>query len=322
MGLTTWRPREGTIFSFWGKDVPQEKCLNWSESDAQRHSTEQNDFSHRCNGASGGAVARTLITHGWKVRALVRDPSTPAAQLLANNTIELIIGDLFTTASLEEALTGVYGVFSVQTSYAEHGIGGEIIQGKLLADAAHRAQIQHFVYSSVGGAERESGIPHFESKWQLEKHIRAIGLPATIIRPVFFMDNFTSYSGEPIKQQKKLILPLHQDTRLQLIATEDIGSFAALAFEQPTSFIGKALEIAGDELSMTEIVETFSRVMKRTIEFVEQPMDQMIQRNPENALMMEWFNTDGYQAVLPALRALYPALLTLVTWLRQKGWQA
>jgi hypothetical protein len=62
--------------------------------------------------------------------------------------------------------------------------------------------------------------------------------------------------------------------------------------------------------------------MKRTIEFVEQPMDQMIQRNPEIALMMEWFNTDGYQAVLPALRALYPALLTLETWLRETGWQA
>ncbi len=277
-------------------------------------------------GRQGGAVARTLMTHGWKVRALVRDPSTPAAQQLAKNTIELIKGDLFTTASLEEALTGVYGVFSVQTSDAEHGIGGEIIQGKLLADAAHRAQIQHFVYSSVGGAERESGIPHFESKWQIEKHIRALGLPATIIRPVFFMDNFTSYFGEPIKQQNKLILPLHQDTRLQQIATEDIGSlaalaFAALAFEQPTSFIGKALEIAGDELSMTELAETFSRVMKRTIEFVELPMEQMIQGDPEIALMFEWFNTHGYQAVLPALRALYPALLTLETWLRQAGWQ-
>jgi len=273
-------------------------------------------------GRQGGAVARTLMTHGWKVRALVRDPSTPAAQQLAKNTIELIKGDLFTTASLEEALRGVYGVFSVQTSDAEHGIGGEIIQGKLLADAAHRAQIQHFVYSSVGGAERESGIPHFESKWQIEKHIRALGLPATIIRPVFFMDNFTSYFGEPIKQQNKLILPLHQDTRLQLIATEDIGSFAALAFEQPTGFLGKALEIAGDELSMTELAETFSRVMKRTIEFVELPMEQMIQGDPEMALMFEWFNTHGYQAVLPALRALHPALLTLETWLRQKGWQA
>jgi len=273
-------------------------------------------------GLQGGAVARTLLTHGWKVRALVRDPSTPAARQLAKNSIELITGDLFTRASLEEALTGVYGVFSVQTFLAEHGVGGEIIQGTLLADAAAKAQVQHFVYSSVGGAERDSGIPHVASKWQIEKHIRALGLPATILRPVFFMENFASYFGAPIKEQQKLILPLHPQTRLQLIATEDIGSFAALAFEQPSGFLGKALEIAGDELRMTELAETFSRVMKRTIAFVELPMEQMIQSDPENALMFAWFNTHGFQAVLPALRALDPALLTLETWLRQTGWQA
>jgi len=270
-------------------------------------------------GRQGGTVVRSLSAGGWKIRALVRDPAKPAAQQLAKNNIELIQGDLFMPASLDEALKGAHGVFSVQTP--ADGVGGEIIQGKLLADAAQKAQVQHFVYSSVGGAERESGIPHFESKWQVEKHIRAIGLPATILRPVFFMDNFTSYFGVPIKQQNKLILPLHLKTRLQLIATENIGSFAALAFEQPTSFIGKALEIAGDELSMTELAETFSRVMKRNIEFVEQPIEQVIQSNPENALMMEWFNTQGYEAVIPALRALYPSLLNLETWLRETGWQ-
>ncbi len=272
-------------------------------------------------GQQGGAVMRSLSAQGWKVRVLVRDPAKPAAQRLAKNNIELIQGDLFTPTSLDEALKGVYGVFSVQ-SPAEKGVGGEIVQGKFLADAAQKAQIQHFVYSSVGGAERESGIPHFESKWQVEKHIRVLGLPATILRPVFFMDNFASYFGTPIKQQNKLILPLHRETRLQMIATENIGSFAALAFEQPTSFIGKALEIAGDELNMTELAETFSRVMKRTIEFVEQPMEQVIQSSPENALMMEWFNDQGYQAVIPALRALYPSLLNMETWLREKGWQA
>lgn len=272
-------------------------------------------------GRQGGAVVRSLSPHGWKVRALVRDPAKPSAQRLAKSNIELVQGDLFTPASLEEALNGVYGVFSVQTM-AEHGVGGEIVQGKLLADAAKKARVQHFVYSSVGGAERESGIPHFESKWQVEKHIQALGLPTTILRPVFFMDNFASYVGTPIKQHNTLLLPLHPETRLQMIATEDIGNFAALVFEQPTSFLGKALEIAGDELSMTEIAETFSRVMRRTIEFVEQPMEQVIQSSPENALMMEWFNTQGYQAVIPALRALYPSLLNLETWLHETGWQA
>ncbi|MBV9615421.1 MAG: NmrA/HSCARG family protein [Ktedonobacteraceae bacterium] len=272
-------------------------------------------------GRQGGAVLRNLRARGWKVRALVRDPARPAAQQLAKNNVELIQGDLFTSASLEEALKGVYGVFSVQT-FAEHGVGGEIIQGKLLADAARYAQVQHFVHSSVGGAERESGVPHFESKWQVEKHIRALGLPATILRPVFFMDNFASSFGGLIKQQNKLSLPLHPETRLQLIATENIGSFAALAFEQPTDFLGKALEIAGDELSMTELAETFSRVMGRTITFVEQPMEQLLQSSPENALMMQWFNEHGYQAMIPALRALCPSLLNVEAWLRENGWQA
>ncbi len=272
-------------------------------------------------GNQGGAVARSLRARGWKVRALVRDPAKPAAQRLAKDNIELVQGDLFTAASLENALIGVYGVFSIQTP-AEHGPAGEIIQGRLLADAARTAHIQHFIYSSVGGAERASGIPHFESKWQVERHIHTLGLPATIVRPVFFMDNFTNYFGTPIKQEQKLILPLHPQTRLQLIATEDIGNIVALAFEQPESFLGKALEIAGDELTMTEIAEIFSQVMQRTISYVELPMEQMIQRDPENALMMDWFNTQGYQAIVPALRALLPSLLNLETWLHKKGWHA
>ncbi len=272
-------------------------------------------------GQQGGAVVRSLITRGWKVRALVRNPEKPAAQQLAKDNVELVKGDLFTPSSLDKALNGAYGVFSVQT-FAETGIAGEIIQGRLLAEAAHRTHIRHFVYTSVGGAERENGIPSFESKWQIEKYIRALNLPATIIRPVFFMDNFERFFGVPIKQQQKIILPVHPHTRLQMIAAEDIGTFVALAFEQPSDFLGKALEIAGDELSMTEIAETFSRVMQRPIQFVEQPMDEAVQSNPENAVMMQWFNEQGYQAVIPALRALYPPLLNLETWLRQSGWQA
>ena len=288
------------------------------QQDSQRNKTI---LVTGATGQQGGAVVRHLSERGWNVRALVRDLTKPAAQRLAKHNVELRQGDLFTPASLEAALEGVYGVFSVQ-SPAEQGVGGEIVQGKFLADAAQKVGVKHFVYSSVGGAERESGIPHFESKWQIEKHIRTLGLPATILRPVFFMDNFTSYFGASIKQHNTLLLPLHPQTRLQLIATENIGSFAALAFEQPDGFIGKALEIAGDELTMMELAETFSRVMNQPIAFVEQPMEQVIQSSPENAVMMEWFNKEGYQAVLPALRALYPPLLNMEMWLREKGWQA
>ena len=175
-------------------------------------------------GQQGGAVARSLIAHGLEGTRLVRDPEKPAAQQLARDNVELSKGDLFTPSSLDTALDGAYGVFSVQT-FVEKGIAGEIIQGRLLAEAAQRAQIQHFVYTSVGSAERDTGVPSFESKWYIEKYIRALHLPATIIRPVFFMENFETFFGTPIKQQQKLILPVHPETRLQMIAVQDIGTF-------------------------------------------------------------------------------------------------
>src|SRR5262249_56055761 len=63
-------------------------------------------------------------------------------------------------------------------------------EGKNIGDAAKRAGVEHFVYSSAGGAERNSGIDHFESKWEIENYIRKLGLPATMIRPVAFMENY------------------------------------------------------------------------------------------------------------------------------------
>jgi uncharacterized protein YbjT (DUF2867 family) len=70
------------------------------------------------------------------------------------------------------------------------GARREVQQGKNLAEAAKKAGVEHFVYSSVGGAERNSGIDHWESKWEIEKHIRKLGLPATVLRPATFMENY------------------------------------------------------------------------------------------------------------------------------------
>jgi len=93
------------------------------------------------------------------VRALMRNPQSDKAQALANDGVEVLQGDLDDRASLDAALQGVYGVFSVQ-SFAQKGGGleGEVRQGKALADAAKAAGVQHFVYTSPGGAERSTGV--------------------------------------------------------------------------------------------------------------------------------------------------------------------
>lgn len=271
-------------------------------------------------GRQGGAVARHLLADGWRVRALLRDASKPAAGVLAEQGIELVRGDLDEPASLERTLTGVYGVYSVQNFWLP-GVGaeGERRQGEALADAAGDAEVKHFVYSSVGGAERNTGIAHFESKWQIEHHIRALGLPATVLRPVYFMENLF-WQRQSIVEQGILSQPaLRPDVRLQMIAVDDIGAFAALAFARPEQFVGKALEIAGDEMTLPEAAEVLSRVSGRPVRYVpaETPPGGA---NADNLKMQEWFNESGYQAYIPALRRLYPGLTNLETWLQRTGW--
>ncbi|MBI3670359.1 MAG: NmrA/HSCARG family protein [Acidobacteria bacterium] len=270
-------------------------------------------------GRQGGAVARHLRTSGWRVRALTRDPQKPAAQTLAGLGVEVVMGDLDDRNSLAQALKDVYGVFSVQ-NFWETGAAREIQQGKTLADAAKAAGVAHLVYSSVGGAERSTGVPHFDSKWEIEQHIRALGLPATILRPVFYMDNFEGPNFRPAILQGTLTMAMRPDRPLQMIAVEDIGAIAALAFEKPAEFKGRAIELAGDEMTMPQAAEAFSRVMQRTVRFVEQPIEQVRSFSPEAAIMFEWFDQKGYAADIQGLRALYPALMNFERWLQKSGW--
>lgn len=277
--------------------------------------TEKTILVFGATGQQGSAVVQQLLKDGWNVRTLVRDPRRVQAEALRQQGAELVQGDLNQPSSLREAMKGVYGVFSVQTSYAEGGVAAELLQGKAVADAALQAGVSHLVYSSVGGAERKTGIAHFESKWQIEEYLRALRLPVTILRPTFFLSNFRSTIEAEADGTLLVRQALRPEVRLQMIAVEDIGKFAALAFAHPASYLGKAIEIAGEELTLSEIAETFERVTGRPTRAVELPLEQLRRFDAEIARMYEWFNQSGYQADIPALRQLHPELLTLDAWL-------
>jgi uncharacterized protein YbjT (DUF2867 family) len=251
---------------------------------------------------------------------LTRDVHSPAARTLAATGVAVIQGDFDDRASLARALAGLYGAYAVQTPWQSGGVEGELRQGIAFADAAKAAGIQHLVYSSVGSADRQTGIPHFESKYQIEEHIRAIGLPHTLLRPVFLMENFLSNRDTIVSGT--LAEPLMPATPLQLVAVDDIGAFAALAFAAPEQWIGRAIELAGDELTMPQAAERFGRVIGRPVQSVQVPMAEVRRTSGEDqATMFTWFNQVGYGADLPTLRAIYPALTTLEQWLRRTGWQ-
>jgi uncharacterized protein YbjT (DUF2867 family) len=270
-------------------------------------------------GQQGGAVVRNLLERGFGVRALTRDPAKPAGKELAGLGAEVVSGDLEDRASIERVLEDVHGVFSVQ-QFFEAGYEGEVRQGVQLADAAKAAGVDHYVYSSVGSAHRETGIPHFESKWEVEEHVRASGVPYTVLRPVYFMQNW-EMMREPILGGT-LPQPLDPGKPFQMIDADDIGVFAATAFENPDGWIGREVDLAGDELTMPEIAATFSRVIGRQVDYFQVPWEGFEeQMGEEFTVMYRWFNDYGYEADVAGLRKEHPGLVSLERYLSTHGWE-
>jgi uncharacterized protein YbjT (DUF2867 family) len=265
-------------------------------------------------GRQGGAAARHLLANGWRVRAPVRNLDTPAAEALHQDGAEVVQGDNENPATLETAMQGVYGVFSVQP--AVFGYETEVLQGKNIADAAKAAGVQHFVYTSVGGAEGQSRVRKL-GKWEIEQYIQALGLPTTILRPANFMEDIIGPRfGVPYGT---FSIALKPDVPLRLIAVDDIGAFAALVFEHPDEYLGKIIELAGDSLTPPQVAASISHATERSISYIHIPIETIRQQNPDVALVFYFLNEIGYQTDIPALRKLHPDLKSFETWLQKEG---
>ena len=212
-------------------------------------------------GSQGGAtVTHLLAAKKVRVRVLTRNLESPKAKSLAARGVELVKGDFDDVASLRTALAGVSAAFSVQQWTEKGGTAAEELNGKRFADAVKASGSPHLVYSSAEGVERKSGLGHYESKWAIEQHIRDLKLPATILRPVGFMDAF----GVPAMQRGMFLGMFRANfgvsLRVQFVATYDIGWFAARALEEPERYAGRVIPLAGDELSIADIIRTFKTV--------------------------------------------------------------
>ena len=265
-------------------------------------------FVTGATGHQGGAVVKSLLKKGWKIRAMTRNQNSDNALNLEKQNIEVVEGNLNEPGSYKQHLENVYGVFSVQ-NFWEHGFEEEVREGKSLADAAQEAGVQHFVYSSVGSAHRDTDISHFESKWEIEQHLRKINIPYTIFRPVFFMENFLAMKDQIL--EGKLIFGMEPDVKLQMIAVKDIGNFVEAAFSEPDVFIGKEIDIAGDQKTFPEITDIFSREIGKTVSYIKLEMKDFVEKfGKEYGIMVEWFNKVGYDVNIEFLRDSYDVELT------------
>src|SRR5882757_2016232 len=269
-------------------------------------------------GKQGGAVARGLLEQGHKVRAVTRDTHSSQAKSLASAGATLVAASLEDTAALTQALKGATSLFAMTTPSG--GTDAETRQGIAAADAAKAAGV-HLVFTSVGSANRQTGIPHFDSKYEVEKHIAKVGVRATILAPVAFMENLYF-----IKEQltKGIYASALSPTRaLAQVAVADIGAVAVRVLEDSARFTGKRFDLASDELTGNDALAILSRVTGRPFSYNQVPLDVIRQRMGEDAVRMyEWFERVGFAVDRAALRREFPDVVfhDFESWAKTQDW--
>ncbi|HTA88486.1 MAG TPA: NmrA/HSCARG family protein [Polyangiaceae bacterium] len=272
-------------------------------------------------GKQGGAVARGLLERGHQVRAVTRDPDSSPARSLANAGATIVAASLEDTVAITKALEGATSLFAMTTPFGG-GTAVETRQGVAAADAAKAAGV-HLVFTSVNSANRQTGVPHFDSKYEVEKHIAQIGVGATILAPAFFMENL--YFGKEQLAKGVYAVALPPTRKLAQIAVADIGAVAVRVLEDAARFAGRRFDLAGDDLTGNEVVAILSRVTGRPFSYFQVPLDIIRQRMGDDAIKMyEWFDRVGYAVDRAALEREFPdvAFHDFESWAKDQDWNA
>jgi uncharacterized protein YbjT (DUF2867 family) len=274
-------------------------------------------------GKQGGATARRLLSAGWPVRALVREPAAPAAAALTAAGAELVLGDFDDLASLPPALDGagaVFGIPPVVLGPSGPQAGPEVARGRALIDAAAAAGIEQVVFSTVASAYVTSTGP--SGKALIERYLHDHIARPTVLRPVRFMTNYLSFGVMGIDGitggvHRHLFSP-HEP--MQVIALEDIAEFAALAFADPARFAGRTLELAGDQPTPVEAAAEISAAAGRPVRYEQLTEAEAAAISPGIAeIRKRWEAGDRWHADIEALRVIHPGLRTLADWLAESG---
>ncbi|GAA2279410.1 NmrA/HSCARG family protein [Nonomuraea roseoviolacea subsp. roseoviolacea] len=275
-------------------------------------------------GKQGGAVARLLLDHGHEVVAYVRSEESPAARALSAAGARLAPGDLADAGALQGAATGVDAVFGLSVPFGAGGKEEEVAQGRRLVDAAERAGA-HLIYSSVRGGDRleATNVDHADSKQLVEAYLRERQVPATVLGPVYFMENALNLGFSGLAEGV-LSSPLSPGKELDQVAVADIAALAVHAVENPAEMVGRRVDLASDRVTGEEAARILGEAIGREIPYRRLPLDMVRQwAGEEVAEMFDAFerNTDFVDTA--ALRAAYPSVRwhTYADWAGSVDWE-
>jgi len=282
-------------------------------------------------GAQGGAAAQALLRAGHRVRAVARDPDTAAARKLAEQGVEVVKGDFDEVVSLDAAVTGATGVFSMQMPASPDDPDREVRTGRALVDSAYRAGVQTFVHTSVARAGDQAkfvGIEegrwsrsYWDSKSTVNEAVAARGFSRfVILKPAFMMDNLlppkAPFMFPALAARGRIETALEPGTRLDLIAADDVGAFVAAAFDNPDRFNGHSIDLAAEALTMEEIAAKIAVVTGKSVTAVSLSEGDAVASgvNPGVASSQAWNNVEGYKVDLAAARAWGVSITPFDKW--------
>jgi uncharacterized protein YbjT (DUF2867 family) len=273
-------------------------------------------------GKQGGALARQLLSRGHRVRIYTRNPGSPAARLLQTLGADIYPGSFEESAPLERAMRGCDGGFAMAT-FAEAGADGEVRHGKALVDAARRVGLGHLVYSSMAGADRTTGVPHIDSKGEVERHLAHAGVPYTIVAPAFFMENWLAVLPAAVARGQ-LRYPLPSDRALQMVAVDDLAAFARVVLERPSEFESRRIEVAGDELTMEGVTAVLGGAVRRNLSYSPVALETVWARSEQLGRLCAWLDWEGTHVDVDRLRRRYQEVgfSSLASWARRQEWDS
>ncbi|KAJ6108190.1 hypothetical protein N7523_009513 [Penicillium sp. IBT 18751x] len=236
-------------------------------------------------GNQGGSVIDAILgdaqlSKEFKVRGITRDTTKKSAQDLAKRGVEVVSADLGSTDSLTAALKGSHTVFLVTNYWETMSADIEYSQGKNVADVSKAVGVSHLIFSSLHHVTEEtkgrlSHVPHFDSKANIEKYIRASGVGCSFILPGYYMSNFTSMLKRGEDGTYQLFFPVSNQAKFPLFdAADNTGLFVKALIKHADQLKNKRILAAAKYYTPEEIVDTFSQVTGKKAAFIQITPDQ------------------------------------------------
>ena len=280
-------------------------------------------FVTGATGNQGGVVAKTLLKRNHHVIALTRNTESDRAKTLENLGAELIQGSLDEPELFFDALKKVDSMF-LMGSPIETSVEQEAAQGIVVADVAKEANIGHLVYSSVANANKNTGIPHFESKYAVEQHIQTLGIPFTICAPVAFMENVIApWSIEAFKAHK-IVQALPSEIKLKQISLRTLGEFVTAVIEKRNAVFNQRFDIASDEVTGKEMADILTQAIKQKIHYESFPTSELRKFDDDMAMMFDWLQQSGYNVDMNNLHSKFPNVVwqSYAQWADSTDWSS